>query len=895
LKQKPLILTLGFLLVMVGVYFAYNYLFNRPAISAWDVVPKETVLVYESSGCKECLQRFENSSVANIIKAAAFSFDNDSLPYFSDFIFSGKPGAIISLHITKRDDFDFVFYVPFNQQIEREIIAKTDELKSKEQGGVLFSEREYDGVKIQEMIKGKKLFSWVSLENIWVGSFTPILIEDVIRTYRSEESFKTRTSSTQYFTQIKKDGGNVYLNLKGFAQFVSLFTKEAPSQIIQKFGQSALLDVKQDEFQNFILNGFTQDSTLHTNQILSVFRNQKPITFSIKGFVSNRTILFANYGVSDGSLFFSDLKLFNEANHFANDTLAQMEKSLRIDLQKFRNNLSGEVSVSWVEAKKQKTSKVIIINSKNGTDQWLSTLNTLSEKLSIDTVFYEKYAAYEIRELPLFRFPEKIFSPLISGFDNTYYTFVGNMILLAEDLDELKLYLDDIDKEDTWGKSVAQNKFLETTLLESNISVYINTSLALNVLSNSLQPRWKEFIQQNHSLLSTLNMGSIQFSHLNDSYYTNISWSSCAVKSGKENISESSSKIVTNLNQNISRFFAVKNHQTKAIEMLVQDEAKELRLISGDGNVQWTMPLNNLIQGDVFEVDYFNNGKLQYFFATSGQLHVIDRLGKYVEPFPINISERNIEYTSVVDYDHSKKYRFLISSKSGKFWMYDKEGKNLEGWNPNNVKGELCTAPQHHRIRGKDYIVMLQSDGKVSVVNRRGELLKKFPLDLNARPSGDYFLEPGKNSSDTYFVVVSRDGFRIKFNLDGKIHSRETLLKNNPEAHFSLVAERNGKSYLIARQETKQLTLFDDDLKEKISNDFIGNNGVTISYSDFGAGRAHVTLTDLVQDLSFVYDAHGKLLSSVPIESHAIFVRPAEQQKIRIYTFLDKSVTIQPF
>lgn len=768
-------------------------------------------------------------------------------------------------------------------------------MKNKSIPGIQFSEREYDGVKIQEMTKDKKLFSWFFLENIWVGSFTPILIEDVIRTYHSEENFTTRLVGIQKLTKIKNDGGNVYLNLKGFGQFVSLFMKEAPSQVIQKFGQSALLDVKQDDYKNFILNGFTQDSTLHSNQILSVFKNQKPVPFSVKGLVSNRTIMFTSYGISDGASFFNDLKSFNAANHFAKDTLEQLAKSLRIDLGKFRNNFSGEVGVSWVESKKQKTSEIIIINTKNGVDEWLSTLNTLSSKLSIDTIFYEKYSEYEIKELPLFRFPEKVFSPLISGFDNTYFTHVGDVIFLAEDLDELKLYLDDIDKEDTWGKSVAQNKFFETTLLESNISIYINTNLALNVLSGILQPRWKEFIQQNHSLLGTLNMGSVQFSHLNDSYYTNISWSSDLVKPGKKNIAESSSnKIVTNLGQSISRFFPVKNHQTKAIEILVQDESKDVRLISADGNVQWTMPLDNLIQGDVLQVDYFNNGKLQYLFATPGQLHVIDRLGKYVEPFPIKIAERNVEYLSVVDYDHSKKYRFLITGKSGKLWMYDKEGKNLEGWNPNIIKGELCTAPQHHRIRGKDYIVLIQSDGKVNLMNRRGEKLKNFPLDLNARPEGDYFLETGKSTSDTYFVVVSRDGFRIKFGLDGKIQSRETLLKNNPDAHFSLVAENNGKSYLIARQETKQLTLFDDDLKEKITNDFIGNNSVSISYSDFGGGRAYVTLTDLVQDLSFVYSAQGKSLSTIPLESHAIFVRRGENEKVSVCTFLERSVTIQP-
>ncbi|HPM29932.1 MAG TPA: hypothetical protein PLJ60_06325 [Chryseolinea sp.] len=895
MTQKSIIITLGLLLVATGGYFGYNYFLNKSTISPWDIVPKETVLVYESSGCDECMKDFHNSAVASVIKAAAFSSTNDSISYFSDFIFSSKPGALISLHVAKSDDFDFVFYVPINQKNEDELRTGFDALKGKSEQKVSFSEREYDGVKIQEMTKDKKIFSWFILKNIWVGSFTPILVEDVIRTYQSGDNFKTKLGGVQRLAKIKNDGGNVYVNLNGFAQFISLFTKESPSKVIQKFGQSAMVDVKQDENQNFILNGFTQDSTLHANQILSVFKNQKPVPFLVKGFVSNRTILFTNYGISDGALFFKDLKSFNEANHFAKDTLSQLAKSLRIDLDKFRNNLVGEVGVSWVESKKQKTSQIVIISTKNETHDWLPILNTLSEKLSIDTIFYEKYSDYEIRELPLFRFPEKIFSPLISGFDNTYFTQVGNVILLAEDLDELKLYLDDIDKEETWGKSVSQNKFLETTLLESNISVYINTNIALNVLTKSLQPRWQEFVHQNQSLLSKLNMGAIQFSHLNDSYYTNISWSSETTKSNRKTTElASSSKIRTNLNQNISKFSPVRNYQTKGTDILVQDDTKAVHLISTEGSVLWTLSLDDFIQGDVLQVDYFNNGKLQYLFATAGQLHIVDRLGKYVAPFPIKIAERNIEYLSVVDYDHSKKYRFLITGKSGKLWMYDKEGKNLDGWNPNALKGELCTAPQHHRIRGKDYIVMIQRDGNVSLMNRRGEMLKNFPIDLNARPEGGYFLETGKGISDTYFVVVSRDGFRIKFNLDGKIQSRETLLKNNPEARFALVVERNAKSYLIARQEAKRLTLFDDELKEKISNDFIGNNAVSISYSDFGAGRTYLTLTDLVQDLSFVYTLQGKSLSAIPIESHAIFVTPMSNGKINACTFLDESITIQP-
>jgi hypothetical protein len=53
-------------------------------------------------------------------------------------------------------------------------------------------------------------------------------------------------------------------------------------------------------------------------------------------------------------------------------------------------------------------------------------------------------------------------------------------------------------------------------------------------------------------------------------------------------------------------------------------------------------------------------------------------------------------------------------------------------------------------------------------MNRRGELLKKFPAKSQCQAFGDYYLETGSSRENTAFVLISRDGFRIKFNLDGK-------------------------------------------------------------------------------------------------------------------------------
>ncbi len=758
----------------------------------------------------------------------------------------------------------------------------------------MFSEREYNGVKIFELTQKQRTFSWIKIEEVWVSTFTPVLIEDVIRMHNSNgATYKERLGSVYQLPRVRNDGGNVYVSLKNFAEWFSLFINESPSPLIQNFGQSALLDVKISNDNNFVLNGFCVDSITHSNYILSAFQNQVPVPFGLKQFISNRALMVVSYGVSNGAHFQTDLQSFNKGQRANRDTLAQLSKSLNIDFKGMMNNLNGEVGVAWMEAKDQRTSKVLVINSLNGVGTWINTFNALSEKVSLDTIFYEKYSDYEIRELPVYRFPEKIFYPLISGFNTSYYTSAGKTIFIGEDLDELKRYLDDIDKEDTWGKSVAQNQYLESTLLESNISLFINTPRLWSVLETSLRPRWKKFVKENRNLVRSLGMGAAQFSHLNDSYYTNVSWAYKSAKPSRKTEARTNEKLITNFNSTLAKFTLVKNHLDKSNEILVQDSAWNVSLVSADGKILWKVPTNGLIADQVIQVDYFNNGKLQYFFATPGALHVVDRLGKYVNPFPVKIPEEDIEFVSLVDYDHSKKYRFFVAGKSGKVWMYDKDGTNLEGWQPKELAESLFAPPRHYRIRGKDYIVAIRDDGNVYLMNRRGELLKNFPVNLNARPSGDYYLETGSSRENTAFVLVSRDGFRIKFNLDGKVLTREALVKNTVDAHFSLVPEKDFKSYMILRQEAKQLALFDEKLNTIVSSDFIGRPTHT-QYNDFGSGKIYILITDKSQDLSFAFDGQGKLVTILPFESYAIELQPVDLDKVKVYTVFENALTAQP-
>ncbi len=889
MKKLPLLITALVLAVLAGALVLFHFLGKQNESSPWTLVPAETVLVYESSDCSKCIADLQNMPLAELIKRAAFHTQSlDSLTQLGELMTSFQQPTLVSLHITKKENFDFVFYLPFNSNIELRFNLLLD--KFRKTPGIKITSREYEKVEINEIAYGKSTFSWVIVDGNWVGSFTPILIEDVIRTHVNEESqtFLKSVSSVYQLPKLKNDGGNLYIHLQNFANWFSLFTNEKPDYLVRQFGQSALLDVKVNEDKKLVLNGFSVEKSTKDNFVLSAFQNQSPIPFALKQFVPNRSLIFASYGISDGSTFFTGLKKIRQTQA---DSLASVAASLNLNFADMFSGFNGEVGISWAEGRKESVSKIMLINNTKGIKSWMNTLNTLSQKLSIDTVFYEKYGEYEIREVPIYRFPEKLMAPFVHGFDRTYYTSVGNVVIMAEDFEFLKKYLDDLDKEDTWGKSVAQNTFLESTLLESNISLYVNTSRVWSIITSALHPRWQTFLKENKPLVNSLGMGAIQFSHLNDSYYTNISWEANLKTSGKNSSTETADKIIVNFEQPVSSFYVVRNHQDKSDEILLQDSAKNLSLISGDGKILWQKAISDFISSEVHQIDFLANGKLQYLFATPGKLHVIDRLGNYVEPYPVEIKEQDVQFVSVVDYDHTKKYRFLITGKDGKLWMFDKDGKNLEGWTPRIIDENVSTSPLHHRLVGKDYIVALRNDGFAYLMNRRGELIKKFPLDLDARFDGDYFIEPGKTRSATEFVTISRDGSRIKFNLEGRIESKEALVKNTPDTKFWMVAEKGRDAYIIVRQEPKLLTIMDDQLNEIIKSDFIGNNPVAISYENFGNGKNYIVLTDLSQELSFVYSDKGALLSTLPIDSKMLKVKPNGDDNT-IYSSLKNNLTI---
>jgi len=861
-KGKALLFTVLIPLVLGGIYWGYYEFVNRKSVAVWDLVPSSAIAVYQPGNCATCADSVEQTPIRSLIYAG---FQHDEKPdtaLTNTFLRLTKNALLVSMHKTTRAHFDVVYYMELKMADKLWASLESDFKKRAQNFSI--RNRVLNGVTIRELVSSKTMVTWVDIEGFSVMSLTPMLVEDVIRNVQANDgkSFKKSIIDIAALPTVKNDGGDIFLKLNEFVSAGALFTNSANGIVL--LGSATVLDVKKSA-ETLVLNGFTSVDSADRLSMLSFFQEQSPMPFELKKYISNDAQYVLSLGISDGVAFGKRLQSLHKKSRL--DSARLIFKLNTQTIEKLYENIGSEIAVFSLEASVNRSSNLLLLNTK-GFDFWQQTLDGLAEMTKADTVFVERFSEYTIKGIAAPGLIDLLLPTLVNDFDEVYYTQIGTLFLMSDDVVALKTELEHIDQENTWGKSVDKNRFLETTLLESNISFYVDPTKTEKLLLDGLNTEWRIFFLEHRSLYRSFNLSAVQFSHLNKNFYTHVNLTFSERKKLERNMQQGAEVVVSLTNGIASKPFVVKNHSEKKFEILLQDSAHTLYLIGKKGEVLWQKKLDGFVRGEIKQIDFFANGKLQYLIATEQNLYVMDRLGNSVDPFPIKLSS-NTDHLRVVDYDHSKKYRFLLADKKGVLRMMDMQGEYLEGWKGLSTGNELLAAPRHYRI-GKDYLSALQKNGLFTLYNRRGETIKDFPFDLKGRPGGDYYLQAGDKNEKPHFVFVLTEGFRVKIGLNGEEISRETLVKPSTNTNFKLEQEKNEKSYAIVRQDNKSLTILNNELQEIVLNEFIGLSAVDVGFYDFGSGNVFYTLVDKDQDLGYVYNGEGKLLNTQPYECNSM-------------------------
>jgi hypothetical protein len=292
------------------------------------------------------------------------------------------------------------------------------------------------------------------------------------------------------------------------------------------------------------------------------------------------------------------------------------------------------------------------------------------------------------------------------------------------------------------------------------------------------------------------------------------------------------------------QFFS--NHRTGGHDIVVQDMANTLYLISSEGKTIWKKQLDNPILGGIEEVDILRNGNKQLAFATKHQLHVIDRTGRPVAPFPLRFSDAITQPLAVFDYDNNRNYRFVVTQDE-ELLMYDRKGSRISGFHFNRASSKIVLPPKHIRMGNKDYIVVAEEKGTLHILHRTGKV--RVPLSTKFS-----FTDIPIAEEDGNFVVITQGNNKVTVTQGGKTHSQAL----QTEGRYGFTTLGRTKATL-------------DDNLLRINGTLVELPfGVYSQPAIVPLGKQTVvTVTDTQENKVYLYSREATLLPGFPVYGHS--------------------------
>ncbi len=765
--------------------------------------------------------------------------------------------------------------------------------------------RTYQGFELIELTdKSKKqTFTYLIYENVVAGSFTPFLVEDVVRNISDGfiNTFMKQNATLQEVSKLENDEGDIYINFVKLPDLLASFLIEGKANELNKFSNffgDTFLDIKITD-NEILLNGVSTMNLKDNDTFIGTFRNQNPGRNEISKLLPNNTALLYHVTFSDFQEWQSQL-----TKYWSVKDKNQFERFMDFD-ETYELNfdwIDGEAANAILETPDKELSDQLIFIGINDKEKAFNELSLFANKISSvvgDSVYMDNYFNQPIVQIPFSEFPSQIMGSYFYGFKNSFATIYNDYLVIGNSMQVVKYFFDELAKEDNWGKSVRQNLFLENTLNESNFSLLINTSLCWQMIMDNLNDDWSAQFKKYENQLKSFDRISIQVSNLDQRFYTSIAVGHEAKKKPPTRLGRlkrlQSAYAMSPLT---SKPYIVRNHHNKKFEVLMQDSLNMLYQISNEGDIAWADSINDKIVSKIHQIDYYKNAKLQYLFATKNKIHLLDRNGVYVENFPIKLYKNvELEYLSVIDYDNSKRYRFMAVDKKGNIYLFDKKGKNLKGWKPRSLDGQLVDAGFHIRVKGGDCLIALQKNGMLNVLNRRGEMYPGFPVDLKTQVQGGLFAAIGNDFNGTRLITITDEGEMIEVNLKGKIVRREQLYKPTKESKFWLVNDALKRNYVIARQEYNKITLMNGRGEQLMETNIVSSGNLAVQYYNFSTDNQIFIVVDKVQEFAYIFGKGGRQITFEPLEcSQPISLLYSSRQKeYKLYKCFNNIFTIETF
>lgn len=370
----------------------------------------------------------------------------------------------------------------------------------------------------------------------------------------------------------------------------------------------------------------------------------------------------------------------------------------------------------------------------------------------------------------------------------------------------------------------------------SSLELFVNLD-ALNKSGEEVDPELKTMLKdlKDHKMLALQYVMEGDFAHMNF-----LTKKATAQTDNNRLITQRYNTTIDAPVQGHPQF--VYNHRTKQKEVVVQDADNGLYLISTEGKVLWKKQLEGPILGEITQVDLYRNGRYQLAFTTPGKMHIIDRNGNEVAPFPITPKTAITQQLAVFDYDKTKNYRFGITVNN-QVIMYNRKGERVTGFKMAPTETSIANAPKHIRIANMDFIAVKEQSGRLHLLHRTGEPRIKITQNLGLSDNDVY-------QYDNHFMATSRSGDLITIDTKGKISRTKKPFESTHKIDATL--------HTLAAISNNMLYIKD----QKVELDYGIYTQPKIFYL---YDKIYVAITDKQSHQVYLFDSNAKLMENFPV------------------------------
>lgn len=574
----------------------------------------------------------------------------------------------------------------------------------------------YEGISLYKSDVGGKTWYEFRHRGLRVGSFSRVLLEDAIRYAQGKSNSQPQPGLERLRTLAGKGAEpTLYLNLPELAAFLGMFVQPEYAAALQGFGDFCgwlALDL-QVKGSALILGGYAAPGEADQ---LARFSKQDTAVIQVEKVLPLNTGLLWRMGGEASSLFRPD---FLKATEGLGDPWLEFQ--------------GGEWAYALIETLSDSPDRSALFALR------LRDVAAAETHLANISIEDGKIGNLPVRRLngvdPVI---SQRFGRSLSAFDQSWFAIVDRYLLMAPERATLEHAADQYAQSQTLHQDQRYLAFRQRLLPSANAYLYFSMPGLIPLAQNLASDRSRDSLRQGMELLQAFQPFALQFDRYRDLFLT-----SGFVDYGARSSSGEQQLWALQLDTTLaSAPRVVIDHRDGKNEWLLEDHNHNLYLVDRGGKIQWRRALNQPILGDVQQIDYYKNGKLQYLFATSNKLHLIDRNGQNVADFPINLTVGAGVGVSVFDYENKRDYRIFVGSTQENIYGYYPTGKPLPGWSPMKKAGPLAQPILHAVQADRDFLVLVSQSGKVSFKDRKGD--DRFPaVTLDAPLLGPLVVDRG--------------------------------------------------------------------------------------------------------------------------------------------------------